>query len=290
MSYRQRVSDGRAAWPGRSLSIIDAESVWWHSLGESELRLGQDWLSAAEVERLMSMRFAKRRRDWLLARLTGKQAVAHNLGLSLEAADLARVELRTVIAGAAKGAPELWVDGVRVPLEVSLTDRAGWAVCSISGSTGGADQAGGAGRAGIGCDLELVEPRSPAFVADYLTTREQAAVSNPPFDASADVMANLIWSAKESAMKVLRTGLRSATRSVEVSIRDEPALRDWRPLAVRAEEGTVFPGWWRQYGQFLLTIVAATSFPPPHSFVEPPALAAALPSHSWMGQEGPREG
>jgi 4'-phosphopantetheinyl transferase len=173
--------------------MIEPDVPSWHSLGESDLPPGREWLSAFDVDRMGSLRFAKRRREWLLGRWTGKQAVAHHLGLGLTAAESARLEIRTVMAGAARGAPEVFVDGARVPVEVSLTHRAGWAVCAVSG------------KAGIGCDLELVEPRSAAFVRDYLTLSEQSAVWDPPFEASADVVANLIWSAKESALKVLKT-------------------------------------------------------------------------------------
>jgi 4'-phosphopantetheinyl transferase len=256
------------AQPG--VSMMERDTLSWHSLGESDVPTGREWLSALEVERMVSMRFTKRRSEWLLARWTGKQAIAHHLGLGLNVADLARVELRSVMAGAAKGAPEVFVDGARVPVAVSMTDRAGWAVCTVGG-----------GRA-IGCDLELVEPRSLAFVRDYLTTSEQDIVWDPPFEASPDLLANLIWSAKESALKVLRTGLRRPTRSVEVAFESDVSTRGWRPLVVRAEEGTVFPGWWRQYGQFLLTVVADADVAPPDPCVKPPGLAAARPSHSWM--------
>jgi hypothetical protein len=88
---------------------------------------------------------------------------------------------------------------------VSLTDRAGWAVCA------------GDDSADIGCDLVLVEPRSDRFVEDYFVPSEQDLVHDPPFDASPDLMANLIWSAKESGLRLLRTGLRRDTRSVQVT-------------------------------------------------------------------------
>jgi hypothetical protein len=58
-----------------------------------------------EVQRMRSMRFAKRRGEWLLARWTAKQAIAHHLGLGLSRVDLARVEIRTILAGAARGPP-----------------------------------------------------------------------------------------------------------------------------------------------------------------------------------------
>ncbi len=242
----------------------------WHSLGERSLPEARDWLTAGELERVAAMQFTKRRGEWLLARWTAKQALAAVLGLADDPPSLARLEIRTIIGGAAQGAPEVFVDGLRYEIGVSLTDRADWAVCVI----GAVDE--------LGCDLELVEVRSPRFVRDYLTPREQAAVADPPFDSSGDAVANLIWSAKESALKVLRTGLRRDTRSVEVSFPVEQSIDGWRPLRVQTEEGRDLPGWWRQYGEFLLTVVTGRPVPPPRPLIEPPGLALATPSHSWL--------
>jgi 4'-phosphopantetheinyl transferase len=243
----------------------------WHSLGEGDLPDARDWLTAGEAERAAAMRFAKRRGEWLLARWTAKQALAAEVGVGQDFDSLARIEIRTIIGGPAQGAPEVFVDGVRYEIGVSLTDRADWAVCTV----GAVDE--------LGCDLELVEPRSEGFVGDFLTPREQAAVADPPFDASGDAVANLIWSAKESALKVLRTGLRRDTRSVEVGFpAEERPVEGWQPLRVRTEEGRDLPGWWRQYGEFLLTVVTGRPVPPPRPLIDPPGLATAQPSHSWL--------
>jgi 4'-phosphopantetheinyl transferase len=216
------------------------------------------------------MRFTKRRTEWLLARWTGKQLLAAALSLPSDPASLASIEIATIAGGDAQGAPQVLVDGRYVPIGISLTDRAGWAVCMVAQDEG------------IGCDLELVEPRSDNFVRDYFTSGEQSTVTSPPFEASPDLLANLIWSAKESSLKVIRTGLRRDTRSVEVALSDATPAHGWRPLATFTEEGGHFTGWWRRYGSFLLTVVRPVKCPPPQSLVEPPPLAAATPSHSWM--------
>ena len=244
--------------------------TWWHSLGEADLPVEGGWLCAAEIERMRTMRFTKRRSEWLLARWTGKNGLATVLGFPADLDHLARIEIRSVVGGAAQGAPEVFVDGNRVPCRVSLTDRAGWAVCAV-------DE-----RADIGCDLELVEPRSDNFVQDFFTPSERKIVADPPFEVSPDLAANLIWSAKESALKVLRTGLRRDTRSVEVVLSPDAPVDGWRALVTRTEEGAHFSGWWRQYGAFLLTVVASVELAPPRPICEPPRLAMAEPSHSWM--------
>lgn len=242
----------------------------WHSLGERSVPEALDWLAAGEIGRVSAMRFTKRRSEWLLARWTAKQTLGAELGIADGPASLARIEIRTIIGGEAQGAPEVFVDGLRYEIGVSLTDRADWAVCVI----GAVDE--------LGCDLELVEARSDRFVRDYFTPREQAVVTQPPFDSSSDAVANLIWSAKESALKVLRTGLRRDTRSVEVSFPVEQSVDGWQPLRVRTEEGRHLSGWWRQYGEFLLTVVTGRPAAPPRPLVDPPGLASAEPSHSWL--------
>lgn len=242
----------------------------WHSLGESSRPGVDDWLTPGELARAAAMRFTKRRDEWLLARWTAKQALARHLSLPHDPASLARIEIRTIIGGQAQGAPEVFVDGDRHEVGVSLTDRAGWAVCTV----GRVDE--------LGCDLELVEPRTERFVRDFFTPREQAAVADLQVHASGDAIANLVWSAKESALKVLRTGLRRDTRSVEVDFPAQPATEGWQPLRVRTEEGRDLPGWWRQYGEFILTVVTGHPLLPPRPLVEPPGLATAQPSHSWL--------
>ena len=144
----------------------------WHSVGEGGLPDARDWLAADELQRAAAMRFTKRRGEWLLSRWTAKHAVAAQLSLSRDRVSLARIEIRTISGGPARGAPEVFLDGGRCQIGISLTDRAGWAVCVV----GTVED--------IGCDLELVEPRSERFVCDFLTPREQAAVLDPPIDVS----------------------------------------------------------------------------------------------------------
>ncbi|HEX2784278.1 MAG TPA: hypothetical protein VHN36_11880, partial [Ilumatobacteraceae bacterium] len=69
---------------------------------------------------------------------------------------------------------------------------------------------------------------------------------------------------------------------VEVSLLPDPPVEGWQRLNVRTEEGRVLPGWWRKYGDFLLTVVAGVAVPPPRPLVDPPGLASAQPAHSWL--------
>jgi 4'-phosphopantetheinyl transferase len=240
----------------------------WLARGENDLPADPDWLTAGEAARAARLRYSKRRTEYLLRRFTAKHAVAAVLGLPADPPGLARIET----GNAPTGAPYVLVDGAPAGVDVSLSDRAGWAVCLV-------------GTGAVGCDLELVEPRSPAFVRDFLTEAEQAYVTA---HREPDAAVNLVWSAKESALKVLRTGLRRDTRSVSVTVHDGQA-GGWSPLTVRAAEGLALPGWWRRDGVYLFTVAATAAGPPPVALEDPAILAAAVPVHSWLDRPLSRE-
>jgi 4'-phosphopantetheinyl transferase len=243
----------------------------WLALGEEALPPGEQWLAPGEAASLAGLRYTKRRTEFLLRRLVTKHAVASVTGRSTDPATLAGIEVRN----APSGAPYVCVDGVPIEVGVSISDRAGWAVCVTSCATGPT------GPLAVGCDLELVEPRSPGFVDDFLTTTEQHLVGSCVAGEERDAVINLIWSAKESALKVLGTGLRRDTRTLEVTP-VAPGGDGWGALTVRAVEGTVFPGWWRREGRFVLTVATRVAVLPPAALGDPAVLALAEPRHSWL--------
>ena len=226
-----------------------------------------DWLAAAERAYADRQRYTKRRSEFRAARFTAKSAIAHALDLPRDPAVLATIEIRHEESGAPYGC----VDGQRIASQLSLTDRADWAVCLLS-----------SGSFRVGCDLELVEPRSAAFVDDFFTEYEQRYVAGHGDPVARALAANLIWSAKESALKVLTTGLRRDTRSVEV----RPEERDdgWARLDILTAEGMPIHGWWRRYGTFVLTVASAERTAPPEMLEGGPLLDTAAPSHGWLGQ------
>ena len=144
---------------------VEHSSMWWLARGEEHLPGDRSWLSWGEAEYVEGKRYTKRRTEFLVARWAAKQALGRVLSTPLTLAGLRRIEVRH----AASGAPVACLDGEPVDLQISLTDRAGWAVCLVSA---------GSGR--LGCDLELVEPRSDAFVRDYLTAREAEVLEDLP--------------------------------------------------------------------------------------------------------------
>jgi 4'-phosphopantetheinyl transferase len=243
-------------------------------------------MSPREREQVASIRFTKRRQEYLTRRWAAKHAVAAALdgGAPPAPERLAQVEVRN----RPSGAPWVAIDGVAASLEVSLTDRAGWAVClvdHVAGPTGTSDGDGPAPMSGqLGIDLELVEPRSDGFVNDYLTEREQTWVRSREGDDARFAAANLLWSAKEAALKVLQVGLRADTRSIDVTVDTHTRADGWGRLEMVSTDGDEFHGWWRRDGSFVLTIATRRPLEPPEAFPGSADLGTAEPFHSFLGR------
>ena len=231
--------------------------VYWLEQTGADLPPDDDWLGASEVACLNALRIPKRRADWRLGRWTAKRAVSICLNTPGNFKGLAGIEIRA----AATGAPEVFLDNKPAAVSISLSHSNGTALCAVAPP--GTD---------LGCDLEAIEPRSDAFVADYFTSDEQALIARASAADRFRLLA-LFWSAKESALKALREGLRLDTRSVTVDLLESvpPSAPDemataptftqcrsiWRPLEVHCASGQVFQGWWGQRGNLLQTVVAA---------------------------------
>ncbi len=225
------------------------EHIYWLGQTQADVPAENDWLSFKECVCLNGLHFAKRRDDWRLGRWTAKCAVASFLNLPADAQGLARIEIRP----ASSGAPEVFVGNEPAAVTISISHRSGAAICAVA--VLGVD---------LGCDQEAIEARSEAFVADYFTEDEQALVARTS-EAERSWLVTLLWSAKESALKALREGLRLDTRTVAASPLDQTAdPNGWRPLRVCAD-GRTFQGWWQQAHGMVRTFVAD---PPP----DPPIL------------------
>lgn len=209
--------------------------------GSAEVPEGDAWLAPEELERQAGFRIERRRADFRLGRWAAKRAVAAWLGKPL--VDPARIHLRPD----PDGAPAALLDGEPLPVSVSFSHRAGRAACAVAPA-----------GTRLGCDLEWVEPRSEAFIRDFFSPPEVDLVLGAPCE-DRPLLANLVWSAKESALKALRTGLREDTRGVEVRLGERG--EDWSPLEVhRPNSSETFSGWWRRDAGWVLTLAAA---PPP---------------------------
>jgi len=232
--------------------------VYWLEQIEADVPAHNQWLSAKEMLCLASLRFAKRRTDWRLGRWTAKRALAARFSLPTDLSALANIEIRA----APSGAPEVYLLNRPAPVTISISHRAGAAMCALTPAEGR-----------LGCDLEMVELRSDAFVADYFTSNEQALVEREPAEER-PLLITLLWSAKESALKALQQGLRLDTRCMDVSpvnaaaqyVGDgqqnlypislpNPASDGWCPLQVRHAGARLFRGWWRHAHHMVRTVV-----------------------------------
>jgi len=235
--------------------------VYWFEQSDRDVPVGEQWLCGSERARLDGLRVPKRRADWRLGRWTAKCAVSRYLDLPRDPEALAAVEVRP----APSGAPEVFLHGRPAPVALSLSHSGGAGLCAIVPA--GAE---------VGCDLETVEPRSPAFLADYFTDEEQALVART-LAAGRDRVLTLLWSAKESALKALGCGLRSDTRSVNANLPAVPSRDEvWHPVTVAHIGGRTFYGWWRESGDLIRTIVVD---PPP---LRPVALGDPVLVTYWV--------
>ena len=217
-------------------------NVYWLEQSEADVPAENNWLSENEAVRLNGMRFAKRRADWRLGRWTAKRALSVCMDVPAHPQVFKKMDIRA----ASSGAPEVFFANRPAAVTISLSHRDGVAACAVAKS--GVE---------IGCDLEMVEPRSDAFVADYFTIEEQALVARASAEDRPRLLA-LLWSAKESALKALHEGLRLDTRCVVVNPFDGSFdLNGWSPLHVRYTAGVLFHGWWHLADNILRTVVAS---------------------------------
>jgi 4'-phosphopantetheinyl transferase len=209
----------------------------WLLLPDRAVPPDDAWLSEPERQVQADLRFERRRRDWRLGRWAAKAALQ---GYTDESP-----KTLSVLADP-DGAPHVFLNGRPAPWAISLSHRGGHALCAVAPA-----------GTRLGCDLESIEPRSEAFLADYFTPAEQRCVRAAPDDLRPQA-ANLIWSAKESAVKALGVGWRVDTRSVEVAFETAEDQDGWYPLRVLCDESqSRFRGWWRREASQVLTLVAS---------------------------------
>ncbi len=194
------------------------------------------WLSERERRVLSALRIPKRHAEWRLGRWAAKAALALSQGLPAS-----EVEVMPTPGGA----PEAFAGGVPIPVGLSLSHRAGRALVAV-----------GRRSATVGCDLEVVEPRSPAFIRQWLRPAERELLSG--LDAeSRDLMANLLWTAKEAASKARGEGLRLDLRHAGVALgRLDGSPDSWRQLRVAWDGGPRVRGWWRSEPGWVMAVVS----------------------------------
>jgi 4'-phosphopantetheinyl transferase len=215
--------------------------LYWLECNSVDLPADTEWLTPLESAHWRELHFPKRRADWLLGRWTAKCALANFLGSEPHLSVLRQIEIRRTPSGA----PEAFVDGANSRASVSISHSHQRALAVVAPRS-----------SALGCDLEMIESRMDVFVNDFFTQPEIETVARCAGADERHAATTLIWSAKESALKLLRVGLTADTRSVEVQIEHGgiPASQ-WRRMRVNAVDGRSFSGWWLRSDDWMRTIV-----------------------------------
>jgi len=235
--------------PGFQISECPGGQIWILKSGDWDLLCitqtseqvpqDNDWLSKEERKIFDTFRFPKRRGDWRLGRWTAKRAICSFQ--NLDDAVLPLLEIRA----AENGAPEAFFRGEPANVTISISHSKDRGFCLASPRSLDA-----------GCDLEWIEPREFNFAPDYFTDEEVGFVVR---EADRKAMAEtLIWSAKESALKVIRKGLTLDTRSVVIRPEVAGPEDSWQRWAGESRESSkIFHGLWRSANGFIYTLAAA---------------------------------
>ncbi|WP_299024270.1 4'-phosphopantetheinyl transferase superfamily protein [uncultured Thermanaerothrix sp.] len=228
-------------------------SIYWTLAGGSAVPADSAFLehslSVAEQIYLQSLRFPRRRADWLLGRWVAKHLL-RTVDERLRGVEARRIS----VLRSAQGSPQVWVSPENpFPVSLSLSHREGWAACAVAPVPNWA----------LGIDLEVIEPRPRSFVEDFFTLDEQAFLHRLSV-AQAALAVTLMWSLKEAALKALRVGLTWDTRRVNVclpsGLSPDPSWRAAR-ITVRGVQAS-WQAWWCVVGQNVLTLAVCTETRP----------------------------
>jgi 4'-phosphopantetheinyl transferase len=226
------------------------------------------WLSPEEREGACGLRAGKRRDDWLTGRLNLKALLVHVLarrGVPPPAPRDLFIDRRAWGAPCVRLAAHAraWCGcrpGDRLPVSVSSSHSNGCALGAAVWTAGGS--------VAVGADLEWIEPRSDAFVRDFLNEDEQAhcAEARGP---ERDRRTTRAWSVKEAVLKALEHGLGADTCWLTCLPGDpppdapvfvpDPGAAFWQPLIVECDprldtHGLGLAAAWREIDGFIATL------------------------------------
>ncbi len=197
------------------------------------------WLSPREKRVVDGLRFPKRRNDWLLGRWTVKAAL-----LSLQVEPGSTMIDWEVLADE-DGAPVAWLRGRSMDIPLSLSHSNGLSFSVV-----------GNGSARLGCDLERIEHRGRNFEETWFLAAELDLLDLLP-EEEHSCGASLVWSAKESVLKALKTGLRVDTRRIEIENFEIPQGTGWAPVQAQdVEQNENFTGWWRRIEGMVYSVLS----------------------------------
>ncbi|MBT8221233.1 MAG: 4'-phosphopantetheinyl transferase superfamily protein [Bacteroidia bacterium] len=215
-------------------------NIYWVKRETADVPVNDDWLHPSEKEVYSTFRFPKKQSDWKLGRWTAKCALSHLL-----APKYADLNLNDIsITNTKDGAPEAFCNDSLLPISISLSHSHSLGFCVVCDHP-----------IQLGCDLELMESRSDLFINDYFNPTERAIIRKGSAQHP-KLWATLLWSAKESTLKALKTGLKIDTRLI--NIQEVSNGNDhWNPFkAFSSEQEAGFYGFWKQDQRFVYTIVS----------------------------------
>jgi len=204
---------------GLILAVMEISSI--RPLAEKEC--GQVWrliLSPEEISCLNGMKVMKRRCDFLSGRIAGKRAVRRFMKMKrIPGSDRADPGFQDIdIRRTGTGAPRVYLNNSPGGMGISISHSpfyAASAVCS------------GAQYAGIGIDIEKIEPRHEsllhvAFRPSEIRALQRGSRQNP---GAPPEQVTRYWSLKEAVLKSMGIGLNVDLKDIEISENDSGAVR-----------------------------------------------------------------
>lgn len=227
------------------------KQLFWLECDEADLPAGEAWISEAETACFRPRWVPKRRQDWLLGRWTAKRALVEYAGIPANAEGFRRLSILSAITGA----PVAWIEGAPMGVSLSISHRGGRALVVLGPRT-----------MSVGCDLEKVEIHSRSFLESFFTQSEVQQVEEARSSEQPN-LESLIWSAKESVLKLLSVGLSVDTRCVSISPDIEfHSTTAWQQFSALVVDGRRFSGWWQGDSAWLRTITSSEETLAPQEF------------------------
>lgn len=216
-------------------------NIFWMILDEVSIPDDTDWLSPAELERYQSFRFDKRKQDWLAGRWAAKSLI-----FSFLKTENSLLMREISIGNHPAGDPFVSVREEILHGSLSISHRGGKSAAAFTSIP----------NVSIGIDLEMIEEKSEGFIEDYFTEQETKGVMSFAKVRNRDLLASLLWSAKEAMLKAHQIGLRIDTRKMELQIPSVESGVDWCPLEILKCPTDMQPMmlFWKQMDQFLITM------------------------------------
>jgi len=202
-----------------------------------EVKAVHEFLNEGEREIYWGFKTRKRQLEWLAGRVAIKSLYSRVNNLNVSSAEL-------IVERETSGLPYLVERGERASGRISISHNAGWvAVCQSDSELR------------IGIDLEEIRSRDPAFLTDYFSQAEQEQIMNGGIH-TLDFRTNLIWSAKESVLKAISTGLGTDPLKVEIDgLHSFEKKNGWSVLSAGYPEDKTQTSWKIYYRNRIDTVL-----------------------------------